>query len=421
MGGSSGQTSSTVYQSNLPEYAKPYFEDILKRSQKQSLQPYQAYNGQRIANQSGMTNQSYQNLQQLSSAGLPGINDAMSIYRDVNGQANQMANYQANGVTSNYNAQNFKPSSITAQNINPNQYGQFANSDAQTVTAGQWNGQQADQYMNPYMQKVLDVQKNQAMLDYQRAQIGRNDQAVAAGAFGDSRHGVVDALSQESLLRNMSDIQATGMNNAWTQAQNMFSGDRNAQLSADQGNQSADLTARQLGIQSLGQRLTAQQANQGANLTAQQQSELARQFGANFNNQSMLDANTARMNAQAQTEQFRQSGQQLGLGALQQQQAAAQGLVGAQGAYTGQRLDISNALAAAGQQQQQYGQSKLDMAYNDFVNQRDYGKQNLNFYNSMLHGVPVSANTDVSQYQNVNPFSQLLGAGLGSLGLQGQQ
>ena len=48
-GGGPQSTQSTVTQTNLPEYAEPYFTRLLQRSEAESLQPYRTYTGQRLA------------------------------------------------------------------------------------------------------------------------------------------------------------------------------------------------------------------------------------------------------------------------------------------------------------------------------------------------------------------------------------
>ena len=50
-GGSSGvqQTESTVTQTNLPEYARPFYEEMLGRTVYESTRPYEAFPGQRLA------------------------------------------------------------------------------------------------------------------------------------------------------------------------------------------------------------------------------------------------------------------------------------------------------------------------------------------------------------------------------------
>ena len=47
--GSSGPTETTVTQTDLPEYVQPYFERLLQRSEADSIQGYQPYQGQRLA------------------------------------------------------------------------------------------------------------------------------------------------------------------------------------------------------------------------------------------------------------------------------------------------------------------------------------------------------------------------------------
>jgi hypothetical protein len=47
MGG--GSPSTTVQSNEVPEWAKPYFERTLGRAETESLKPYEAYTGQRIA------------------------------------------------------------------------------------------------------------------------------------------------------------------------------------------------------------------------------------------------------------------------------------------------------------------------------------------------------------------------------------
>ena len=93
-----------------------------------------------------------------------------------------------------------------------------------------FTGESVGQYMSPYMQNVVDVQKQQAQLDFDRSQAGRDAAAVQAGAFGGSRQAVGDYLAQEGLARQMGDIQATGQQQAFQQAATQFGADRAAQM-----------------------------------------------------------------------------------------------------------------------------------------------------------------------------------------------
>ena len=68
---------------------------------------------------------------------------------------------------------------------------------------GQFTGQTAQDYMNPYMEQVVDRQKTAAIQDFNR--MGKqleHAHAVNAGAFGGSRTAVADYLAQEGLQRS---------------------------------------------------------------------------------------------------------------------------------------------------------------------------------------------------------------------------
>lgn len=83
----------------------------------------------------------------------------------------------------------------------------------------------------------------------------------------------------------------------------------------------------------------------------------------------------------------------------------------------GQTMSLRDAAAleAVGQTQQQQGQRNLDLAYQDFLEQREYPKTQLSFMSNMLRGIPYGTSTATSQtgpastYQP-SPLSQLAGS-----------
>lgn len=381
-GGKGKQTTTQTVETGLPDYVKPYYDRLLNRAEGESNRPYQTYNAQRLAgvpqdeiNAEGMT-------RNLAGSGLGGINSAMSMFNQAGAGAGAMANNPYSG--SQFTNQNVNSSNVGVNGIN-----------AQNVTAGQWGQAQADQYMNPYINSVLDQQRQRALVDHERSQIQRNTLATTSGNMNSARHGVIDALGNEEFTRQLSDINATGLNQAWNQAQTMFGSDRDAALQAGIANQNANLTGDratmeaqlQAGISNQGSSLEAQRLNQAANLQAQQGTEQSRQFGADF-----------------------------GLGALGQQISAGRGMLDATNSGENINLGRIDALMKSGDKQSAYDQTKLDMGYNDFVNQRDWEKNSLNWMNGQLSGVPVSPNVNTSNTQYVSPLSRLLGLGLGALG-----
>jgi hypothetical protein len=307
-GGNGGQVANST-SNTLPDYISGAYNWLMRNAKDEAKDDYNKYKGDFLAAEDPMVAQSYRNLQNFSGSNWDqGYDDATGIFGGIDARAQQLSGFQGQGVNYNgpaaYNPTNFThqtvgnynvnatPWNVNAQQINANPWNvnaqQIGNNNnvnanpwdvtaqqlntnmgqinanpwdvkAQQVASQQWGADKADQYMNPYTTKVLDVQRNRAELENRQAQIGRNDAAVSRGAFGGSRHGVVDALARESHERNMADIDATGMNNAWNQALGAFAGDRDSALRAAMSNQGANLAAGQ-GNQAT--RLAAAQSNQ---------------------------------------------------------------------------------------------------------------------------------------------------------------
>lgn len=100
------------------------------------------------------------------------------------------------------------------------------------------------QYQNPYQQQVID----NATGDLNRArQMTQNDigaQATAAGAFGGSRHGLVEAENNRNFAESVSDMAAQQRMAGFNNAQNMAQQDITNQM---QGQQMRTGAAGQLG------------------------------------------------------------------------------------------------------------------------------------------------------------------------------
>ena len=136
-----------------------------------------------------------------------------------------------------------------------------ATAQAQTAEGG------IGTYMNPYTQQVIDT--SMADLERQR-QMQQNQlgaQATQAGAFGGSRQGVAQALTNEAFARQGGQLAAGLRQQGYQTALGAAQADVNRQMQAALANQAAYNAAQQFG-QNLG--LTAQQANQQAGLQGAQ-------------------------------------------------------------------------------------------------------------------------------------------------------
>ena len=164
---------------SLPDYARPYFENIMKRAEADSLNQYQPYGGQRIA----------------ESGSIADISDSRNMVRNIANQGMPETDEAIGGIR-------------------------------ELAQRGQFTGQAAQDYMNPYIDQVVEKQKQGAILDFNRMGASRAADAVNAGAFGGSRQAVADYLAEEGLQRQLGDIEATGREAAFRDARAGFDADR---------------------------------------------------------------------------------------------------------------------------------------------------------------------------------------------------
>lgn len=462
-GGSAPPASQTITQTNLPEYARPYYEDILKRGQAQSNQQYQTYGAERLAGMSPQEQAVQTQALQMSTPGqfdmATGLTTQAGLGSIAAGQYNP-SQFSAQQISAP-NLQQFQMGG--AQGVNAQQVGTPQMGAAQTgfnpnlqqfqmAAPDQFGQAQADQYMSPYMQSVVDVQKRNAMEDAQKGQLSQNLAAARQGTYGGARQTLAMTEREKALQQQLGDIQATGSQAAFQQAQAQFERDRAAGMTAGQQNLQARLGVQQLGtqtgvqtalanlnnqqqaavqnqaaqLQAQGmnqeQALRAALANQQAGLTVGQQNLASRletqQLGATTGMQAQQANQQAMLEAQRLAEQSKQFGGSLGLQGLQQagQAGATLGQLGA----TQQQSDLARlqAQAAAAGQTRQMDQQRMDMQYADFLRQRDFPTERLGQFSSLLRGMPMQLGSTQTAYAPPpSMLSQAGGAGLAGLGL----
>jgi hypothetical protein len=250
-GGGGGPQQTTAYQTNLPEYAKPYVENMLNAAQAQVYTPdmkgfreYKPYSTDPTQYFAGPTG-----LQQ-------------GVYGEAAGMRTPGGFAPAQGLTG-----------LAAM-------GQMG--------AGQQYARQAtdpfavQSYMSPYMQNVVDTQKLAALRDFQVAQPVRQAQATRQGAFGGSRSAIENAEAQRNLMSQLQGIQATGTQSAFEKAQQAQQFGANLGL---QGLAGAAQSAGQLGQLAGGQ----QQADLARMGFQQQTGQQQQQYQQGIINQAIQD------------------------------------------------------------------------------------------------------------------------------------
>jgi len=236
-------TQQQITQTSIPDYAKPYVEKLLGKTEALTETPYQTYDANRIAGFTPMQQQAFLNAQGMQTSGLSGLG----------GQYAGAATLGALGT-----------------NYDPTQF-----------QGGQFGQQDAQQYMSPYMQSVVDIQQREAQRQADIAGTQLSSQATKSGAFGGGRQAIMGAEAARNLAMQKGDIQAQGLQSAYQQAQAQFNADQARRMQAQQlGEQSKQygaglgLQGLQTALQGAGQmgQLGGQQFAQGMDINKLQQS-----------------------------------------------------------------------------------------------------------------------------------------------------
>lgn len=457
-------TVSTSALTDVPATLKPYLTDstgILPAAQKLLAQDYATTYGSplaaaglagagRVASLSPMQQQigstlqnmgtpsQYQMGTQASQAGLGSLGQASSAYQNIgNVNAPALAQYQMQAAPSAS-----APGLTYYQAVSP---GNIASQDLQTYQmAGptQYVGEAVGQYMSPYAQQVVDVQKQQAIRDAQKGLVSQNLAAARQGTYGGARNALMMSEAERNLQTQLGNIQATGLQNAFQNAQQQFNTSQQQQQAANQANLQAALGVQQLGST---QSLQAQQANQATqqalNLANLQAMMGTQQFGAGQNLQAQLANQQAQQAANQANLQALLGVQQLGAGqSLEAQRAnqaaqlsAAQGLgtIGTQYGQLAQGLgqlgtaqqasaiDLLKTQGAYGDLQRATQQQQLDAQYQDLMTKLNYPISSLETMNNLLRGVPLTQTSSTQTTTTPPPSfaSQLAGTGLSGLAL----
>lgn len=398
--GNKAPAEQTVTQTNIPKYAEPYFMAMMDDATGVSSQAYTPYTGQRIAGQSPDTLASYDMTRDIASSGIPYLGEAVGATQG--NIANAQGLYGLATDAANYDPYQFS------------QFGGFNNASGLAQPYGgfdaynfgdpqMWNSQIADQYMSPYIENVMNRQKDRAMLDFERMQQYRDAEATKAGAFGGSRQAVVDALAQEELSRQMADIDAMGLQSAYDDAGRMFQSDR-----------------------SMGFDFARSQAGEYGRVQEAMAQELARTQGISIDEARRIQQAQADELARVQSSQaaenmgaaaFGMDAYNTALGALGMSSELAGQLAGMGEAERAAAIQGAQLLEASGNAQQAYDQAGLDTAYADFINQRDWDQNQLSWLSNILRGVPVSPDTTTTSYVPDNPLQDALGMGISAIGL----
>ena len=363
-GGGGGPTQSTVYNTNIPEYAKPYVTSMLGATARQlftgqegadgnyeitGFRPYQPYSTdptKYFAGPTGLQQQVYGEAQGMQT---PGQFGAASGLAGAAGMGQLGTAQQARG--------------LGQQGVGIGQMGMMAAAPAfqagEQFTRGVTDPSRVGQFMSPYQQQVTDIAKASAIRDAQMLEQGNRLAAARQGTYGGARQALASLERERNLATNLANIQAQGSQAAYDRALQQM------QTGANLG-----LQGIQTGLQGIQQGLAG--TAQGLQGVGAQQAGYA---GAG------------------------QAGATLGgLGAQQQQADLA-------------RMGFQQQTGAA---QQQYQQNIINQAIQDYATAQQYPLMQLGFMSNMLRGLPMQATTTQSYMPLPSLGTQAI-SGLGTL------
>ena len=198
---------TSTSQTTIPEYAKPYAEKMLGKAEAITESPYQTYGGQRMATATPEQQAVRQNVAGMQQPGQFAAGTGLAAAGGLN----------ALGAGQ--------------------QYMQMATDPG---------AQQA--FMSPYMQNVVELQKQEAIRDAQKGQLGQNLAAARQGTYGGARQTLAGTERERNLQEQLAKIQAAGSQSAYDQAVKAQQFATQAGIQGAQAATQAGATLGQLGI-----------------------------------------------------------------------------------------------------------------------------------------------------------------------------
>jgi hypothetical protein len=185
--------------------ATPFATDLLQRGKAFTTAATPTYEGQLTSGPSQYQNKAWEGLANLT------------VPQNLTAAGNQLGNISNQQQNLSYNPTKF--------------------------TAGTFGNEEAQKYMNPYIQQALDPQ-----LEYMRRQAAINQQddmakLAKAGAFGGSRQAILQGVNQEALLRKQAETTGAGYEKAYNAAMAQY----NADMTRDMEAQKASEQSKQYG------------------------------------------------------------------------------------------------------------------------------------------------------------------------------
>ena len=223
-GGGGGHTTSTVTQQSIPDWLRPQTEALLGAGMQEYFQtefnpatggydivgtkPYTPYSTDPRDYVAEFAPQQQQVFREAAGMRTPGGFQAGQQMTGIAGQGG----LETVGGAYGYGAQGAGYGGQGAM------FGQQAAGMGGLYEQMATDPMSMQAYMSPYMQQVVEIQKQQAIEDAQREQLGANLGAARQGTYGGARQTLAQAQREAALNKQLGDIQAQGLQSAFDQA-----------------------------------------------------------------------------------------------------------------------------------------------------------------------------------------------------------
>ena len=179
---STPQTGGFTVGAEIPDELKPFYKDILGKSQalynESVARGFEPYTGPSLAEFTPEQQQAFTGLSGLQGGTAPVFQEAMQMTRDA----------------------------------------------AAPITT-----EQIEEYMNPYQQAVVDIEKREATKQFESQVVPQlAAKAAMAQPFGGSRQAILEGMAADTQQRLLGDIQAKGSAQAYQDAVNLINNQRTA-------------------------------------------------------------------------------------------------------------------------------------------------------------------------------------------------
>lgn len=396
-GGSPPPAPTQVSQLTIPEYAQPYMEKLLGRSEALTSRRLPVYTGERVAAPSVAQREVQQSVRNLKTPGGFKTAENMAV----------MAGQEALARSQ------YTPGQFDMMTVRPQQLQQFGMQGAQTyyrpqiATPAMFGTQQAQAYMSPYMQSVVDVQKRKAIEDAQLAQLGQNLAAPRQGTYGGARQLLAQTQREKGLREQLGDIQAKGLQSSYESAQQQFERDRAALMQAE-------ALRTDVGLKTALANLDAEQQARVQNLAAALQTQ---GLSADQALKSALANQQQYADIQKMQEQSRQFAGELGLKGVEQFGAAGRDVSGIATQQAEIDLRQKELQAKIAEQERLARQAELDAELARFQEEQSAAYKQLGFMSDILRGTSNLAGGRSVYEAPQSLAQQAVGVGLPALAL----